>query len=63
MKIEIDLPDEEYKKLKEIYKIFDKDINESIEYLTINLIKDSLTKIKSLIYISLFLLIFFLQTR
>jgi len=49
MKIEIYLPDEEYKKLKEIYKIFDKDINESIEHLTINLIKDSLTEIKSLI--------------
>ena len=49
MKIEINLPDVEYKKLKEIYKIFDKDINESIEHLTINLIKDSLTEIKSLI--------------
>jgi len=63
MKIEIDLPDEEYKKLKEIYKIFDKDINESIEHLTINLIKDSLIEIKFLIQISLFLLIFFLQTH
>jgi len=49
MKIEIDLPDEDYKKLKKIFEIFEKDLDDSLQKTSINFIEDSLDEIKSIL--------------
>lgn len=49
IKIEIDLPDKNYEKLKSIYEQLDQDLDKSLEKIATNFINDSLKQLEGLI--------------
>ena len=46
IKLEIDLPEKKFKNLKIIFEMFNQDLTESLEKITINFIKSSLKEIE-----------------